>query len=262
MPPKRKNQKKSDLVTDEAENDVEVEASVDMPATTSLQQDMEALFDRRFKQQTSHINDLFSNHLQTTKSALDEIKSSQAFLGSKFDDLVASIKEVKAENVSLRKANEQLQQRVKQLEEKANASGKDVEDLRRYSRRDTLEISGIPVIAGENTNAIVLKVARLAAPECEFDESMLSVSHRLPSTRGFTPKIIAKFTRRDLRDEIYKKRRNLSSKSTSDLGLDVLNRIYVNESLTAQSRAIYSEAKKFRSQYNFKFIWTRNERCI
>ena len=72
MPPKRKNQKKSDLVTDEAENDVEVEASVDMPATTSLQQDMEALFDRRFKQQTSHINDLFSNHLQTTKSALDE----------------------------------------------------------------------------------------------------------------------------------------------------------------------------------------------
>ena len=73
-----------------------------------------------------------------------------------------------------------------------------------------------------------------------------------------TPKIIAKFTRRDLHDEIYKKRRNLSSKSTSDLGLDVLNRIYVNESLTAQSRAIFSEAKKFRSQYNFKFIWTRN----
>jgi hypothetical protein len=31
--------------------------------------------------------------------------------------------------------------------------------------RDTLEISGIPVIAGENTNAIVLKVARLAAPD-------------------------------------------------------------------------------------------------
>ncbi|CAB3989984.1 Mitogen-activated kinase kinase kinase A [Paramuricea clavata] len=76
MPPKRKNQKKSDLVSDKPENDVEVEASVDMPATTSLQQDMEALLDHRFKQQTSHIKDLFSNHLQMTKSALDEIKSS------------------------------------------------------------------------------------------------------------------------------------------------------------------------------------------
>jgi hypothetical protein len=74
---------------------------------------------------------------------------------------------------------------------------------------------------------------------------MLSVSHRLPSTRGFTPKIIGKFTWRDLCDEIYKKRQNLSSKSTSDLRLDVLNRIYVNDSLTAQSRAIVSEAKKF-----------------
>ena len=92
---------------------------------------------------------------------------------------------------------------------------------------------------------------------------MLSVSHRLPSTRGFTPKIIAKFTRRDPRDEIYKNRRNLSSKSTSDLGLDVLNRIYVNESLTAQSRAIFSEAKKLVEASIISSSFEQEmERCI
>jgi hypothetical protein len=99
-------------------------------------------------------------------------------------------------------------------------------------------------------------------PECDFDESMLSVSHRLPSTRGFTPKIIAKFTRRDLRDEIYKKRRNLSSKSTSDLGLDVSNRIYVNDSLTAQAEPFFPKQRNFEASIISSSFGQEMERCI
>jgi hypothetical protein len=134
--------------------------------------------------------------------------------------------------------------------------------MRRYSRRDTLEIQGVPVAEGENTNAIVLKVAQLAVPGVNFDESILSVSHRLPAGKGYTPKIIAKFARRDVRDIIYSKRRNLISKSTKDLGLIVENNIYINEILTAQSRAIFVDAKKFQKQYKFEFIWTKNGRVF
>ena len=120
------------------------------------------------------------------------------------------------------------------------------------------------MVEGESTNSIILKIARLAVPEYDFDESMLSVSHRLPSTRGNTraPPIIAKFVRRDIRDMIYSKRRNLSSRSTVDLGLSVSSRIYINESLTSQSRATFSEVKKFRNQHDFKFIWTKNGRVL
>ena len=74
-----------------------------------------------------------------------------------------------------------------------------------------MEIHGIPVISGENINDIILKVAQLAAPEGNFDGSIVSVGHRLPTTRGNVPPIIAKFVRRDIRDVIYSKRRNLSS---------------------------------------------------
>ncbi|CAB4000519.1 polycystic kidney disease 1-like 2-like [Paramuricea clavata] len=43
-----------------------------------------------------------------------------------------------------------------------------------------------------------------------------------------------------------------------DLGFSTSNRIYIDESLTPQSRAIFGEVKKFRNQQHFKFIWTRN----
>ena len=190
------------------------------------------MIDRRFKQQTVELNDLFIKESNSTKAALvREIKESQGFLAAKFEELVSTINEVKAENRKLQKENDYLNQRVKVLEEEFAATEMDVENIRRYSRRDTLEIQGVPVVEGENTNSIVLEVARLAVPNYVFDESMLSVSHRLPSTRGNTPTIIAKFVRRDIRNMIYSRRRNLSSKSSTDLGFSTSNRIYINESL-------------------------------
>jgi hypothetical protein len=255
MPPKKKNQKLNDLNDDEHAADSNPGDSTDL---ATLQRDLQAMIDRRLKQQTVELNDLFIKESNSTKAALVEIKESQGFLAAKFEELVSTINEVKAENSKLQKENDYLNQRVKVLEEKFATTEMDVENTRRYSRRDTLEIQGVPVVEGENTNSIVLEVARLAVPNYVFDESMLSVSHRLPSARGNTPTIIAKFVRRYIRNMIYSRRRNLSSKSSTDLGFSTSNRIYINESLTPQSRAIFGEVKKFRNQHHFKFIWTRN----
>ena len=83
-------------------------------------------------------------------------------MGTKFDELATSMNEVKTENVKLKKDNVELQQRVSLLQKQADAAVTDIENLRRCSRRDTLEI---PVVSGENTNATVLKVVQLAMPE-------------------------------------------------------------------------------------------------
>ena len=115
MPPKKKNQKKNELLDEAANSTLEDEVgegSIDM---ASLQNVLEALFDRRFNLQSNHLNELFIKHSQTTKADLDAIKESQKFLGLKFDELVASLNEVKTENGELRKINQQLQQRVQVL---------------------------------------------------------------------------------------------------------------------------------------------------
>ena len=176
MPPKKKTSKLNEIVdktNDEVNNSEEI---IDMEM---LQRNLEALFDQRFKEQTNRIDDLFSKLSKSTKSDFDEIRKSQEFLGSKFDELATSMKEIKLENAMLKEKNEYLQQRLSCLEKKVDVAEIDIENQRRYSRRDTLEIHGIPVISGENTNDIILKVAQLAVPEGNFDGSIVSVSHRL-----------------------------------------------------------------------------------
>jgi hypothetical protein len=143
---------------------------------------------------------------------LDEIKKSQEFLGGKFDDLVKEVKELHLKNDNLRSSNTQLSEQVKRLEKSILVSEGEVEQLKQYIRRDMLEIHGVPITEGENTNLIVQKVVELADPLMTLEQGEISISHRLPSRQGQIPPIIVKFVRRD---KIYKMRRGLSPKTAS-----------------------------------------------
>ena len=63
----------------------------------------------------------------------------------------------------------------------------------------------------------MVKVAGLLG--VEIDEQDISVSHRLPKSKhsDSPPTIIAKFVRRDVRDQVYKSRKNLKDKITKDI---------------------------------------------
>ena len=101
----------------------------------------------------------------------------------------------------------------------------EVENVKRYLRRDLLEIHGVPESRDENTDTIVQNVVQLVAPELNLNQTDISISHRLPAAEGNIKPIIAKFTRRNTRDAIYQKKRNLSSKSSLDLGFLQENRL-------------------------------------
>ena len=53
-----------------------------------------------------------------------------------------------------------------------------VDALEQYGRRQNLEIVGVPVKDNENTNAIVMEVARLM--NVKVEPHHISISHRLP----------------------------------------------------------------------------------
>jgi hypothetical protein len=136
----------------------------------------------------------------------------------------------------------------------------DCNNSAQYSRRDTLEIAGIPVCKDEDTNDIVCNIGKLVDVDIEDDD--ISVSHRLPGDKynnSHVPAIIVKFVRRDLRDELYKARKSLSGKSTRDIGIlrHPQQNIYINESLTPQNRALYKQCLKAKRELHYKFIWTK-----
>ena len=228
MPPKKKN---TPCSSDPSAETSFVSDENDKMASSTTRA-LEEFIDRRLRQQSEQLNDLFIKHSRMTKSDLDDIKKSQDFLGSKFDGLAASVNELRAENKELRQGNQILQERVAELEKQSVTAELDVEQIKQYLRRDLLEIHGVPVTPDENTNNIVQKVVQLIYPDFNLDESEISTSHRLPASEGYIQPIIAKFTRRSTRDMIYHKKRQLRSKSSLGLGFQQENSLYINESLT------------------------------
>ena len=247
MPPKKADKKS--ISSSDADNE-EAAETINMTA-------LEDLLDRRLRYQSNQINDLFLKYSKLSKSDLDEIKKSQDFLSSKFDALVISVNELKIANSALRDQNAQLRERVDTLEAKIAAAEVDAENLKQYLRRDLLEIHGVPVLEGEDTNGIVKQVTQLLNSDLELNESDISISHRLPANEGSIPSIIVKFTRRDKRDRIYSLKRNLSTKSALDLGFRQESRLFINESLTQKCRELLKEVKSFKRNKHFKFVWTK-----
>lgn len=251
MPPKKK---KSD-----SNGESLAETTTPSPNETAT---FEMFLDNRLKKQTDHLNDLFSKFSRSTKVDLDEIKQSQDFLSAKFDDLAASVNELRVENESLRPRNAQLTEQVKNLELKTHASENEIEDLKQYIRRDMLEIHGVPVTEDENTNVIIHNVVKLVDHSMAFEQNEISISHRLPSRRGQIPPIIVKFVRREVRDKIYKSRRSLISKTSADLCYHEQSRIFINESLTYQARQLLKSVKAFKRENNYRFVWTNNGKVL
>ena len=97
--------------------------------------------------------------------------------------------------------------------------------LEQYGRREMLEISGILVAQDENCSDIMYKLCQITST------NITKVSHRTENGD-----IIAKFKDRPSRDALFANKYNLKEKSTKDLGFSSENSIFINESLSFNTK--------------------------
>ena len=120
-----------------------------------------------------------------------------------------------------------------------------MEELAQYVRRDCLEISGIEPIAACTCEDIVTSIGKAIGVPIAKEE--ISTVHRVPSYKADAPpKIIVKFTRRDMRNRFYGYRRKLANKKVKDLpdlNLTSTEVVYISESLTPYTRRSDSSVK-------------------
>ena len=111
--------------------------------------------------------------------------------------------------------------------------------------------------------------------DVEVGEDDISISHRLPPIPPWTdvngtvhsppPSIIAKFVKRDVKENFYRARFKLKNKSSRDLaGLSSAegNKIFVSESLTQTRKKLFKAALKVKKELNFDFLSTSNGRIF
>ena len=194
--------------------------------------------------------------LEEVKKSRDLINSQYESLKEKCDKLIVTnqkqesvIKELKAQSTTLKRSNEKEKEKVDALEQ--------------YGHRQNLEIVGVPLKEGENTNEIVIKVAKMLNVSLSSDQ--ISTSHRLQtrlkpknSEPAASPPIIVRFLSRDVRNLLYANRKLARTANLQEFSLQGAKNIYINENLTQSRKKLFWHAKQKAIASNFKFYRTVN----
>ena len=206
----------------------------------------------------------FADKLDSLQAELVEVKESQIFLSSKYEEL-------KLDNDKLAVINRQQEQEISKLKKQIVESqiqgereAEKIDSLEQYGRRQNLEITGIPVKKNENTNKIVMEVAKLL--NVEISPEQISTSHRIASRTNKhkdnesqpPPPIIARFVNRDVRNELYYNRKLAHNLDLKGFSVEGTHRIFVNENLTQARKKLFWMVKQKAKLADYKYFWTMN----
>ena len=210
--------------------------------------------------------------IQPLSKQIEDAMQSVNALNTKYDQIAKTLKDLDEAKDKQIVENASLKAELLKSSNELKSLKKSLNDLEQYSRRDCLEIRGIPLpstpMDPDQTDDVVLKLGeKIGVP---IQKSDISISHRIPSRKQFTdegnpipPAIVVKFVKRETRENLYRARKNLKSVSTIDLGYPVANKIYVNESLTEKNKELFKLCLKCKRDYSYKFLWTNAGRiCL
>ncbi|XP_071050802.1 uncharacterized protein [Onthophagus taurus] len=146
---------------------------------------------------------------------------------------------------------------VKQLQNDLNNMGKEViglktqlvvanrkiDELEQYTRKDNLRVYGIKELKGENTNELIMNVCR-EKMGINIQSSDISTSHRLRAPENGIKPIIVRFTRRDVKKQIFNFKKKLKG-----------TQIVIKEDLTARKAQLLKTAA---GKLGPRAVWTSN----
>ncbi|XP_046677581.1 uncharacterized protein LOC124365633 [Homalodisca vitripennis] len=190
---------------------------------------------------------------KSINTAFEELKETKGLVskqGEEMSALLELVNKLSTENAALRNKVAMLESRM--------------DDIEQYSRRDTIEIHGIPADRGEQIVEVVKTVGR--ALDLTIDENMISACHRLRNREGSgkPPGIIVKMTRRMDAEAVLQKRRVKRNLNTHDIGLTASPAmpIYINESLSPGRRRLLNAAREKKSEKHYTYLWIRGGKIL
>lgn len=201
--------------------------------------------------------------LAAVEGNLKQLTTSLEFLSSKYDQLLEHSKTTNEKITGLTKTTRTIQADIKINRDMTLEAKGESDELAQYLRRDCLEISGVKPNAEYSSEAIVESIGKVL--KVKIEEKDISTAHPLPTfNKDALPKIIVKFTRRNVRNKFYAERKTLAGKNLKDnphvRKFLVGDSIYISESLTPRRKKLYGDINKFRKKLKWKFIWSHNGR--
>ena len=177
---------------------------------------------------------------------------------SKFDSKLAGIRnelsdfkkdfEKLGSNLSVaRQVNSVLRERVTSLERQCWSNSQ-------YSRRECLELTGIPKTSDNNTlESTVLKIFEKL--EVNVDPSNVEDCHWISSKNG-PKRVIVKVSKHKDASKIRSSKRKLKDMDLTSIGIN--NPVYINDSLCTYYKMLWRKCKSLRMNKLIHSFWVTN----
>lgn len=196
--------------------------------------------------------------LKSYSEQMEDFRKSLQFMSDRVDESNTLMAETRKEYAEIRKQNEFLLQENKKLCTSVDNLQARLTNLEQYTRRNNIEISGIPETPKEDINTILKDVGTVLGEELR--DGQVSAAHRIPTyTKGRTPSIVVQFQSRAQRDawiSSYRRKKTLSADEVNKSFPG--SRVFVNEHLCPENKRFLSQLKDRCRDISFKFAWFRD----
>lgn len=194
--------------------------------------------------------------ISTENSSLRE---SLSFLNDAVEENNKLMESVTQELKKTQEVNKQLLKENADLRSNMTSMEIRVRNLEQYSRKQNLEIDGVPESQGEDVCAILADVGRAIGVELK-KEKVVAV-HRVPTyNKKKSSPIVVKFSTYEERDVWitgYKSVRPLTANKINP-SFNGSARVYVNEHLSPENKLLLSKTKEAAKQKGYKYVWSRD----
>lgn len=131
-------------------------------------------------------------------------------------------------------------------------------DLEQYSRRQCLNISGLPESAAESTSRLVMDTAKLAGVAIAPGD--IEVSHRVGTNKpGKIRPIIVRFGNFAKRQELYNARRELRKPRPfpdSTVTAEMAGKVFIADNLTRENQHTLYQARQMKKENKLFAAWS------
>ena len=177
------------------------------------------------------------------------------------DSLKASIKETENKNTAMEAELFAARNKIDEQEDEIAELYRLQDNLEQYTRKQSLEVCGIPASAYASTEGAVLKIA--SALDVPMSAEDINISHKIKSNGVGT--ILVKFQSHKAKSRLYKARTKLKNFRLTDIFPDVSTatrvaagpgRIFINENLTSYRKDLLRKANDKRKDGLIISVWS------
>ena len=120
---------------------------------------------------------ILDRKLKPLDDKMEGLVKSIEFISAKYDELMIKQQKIEEMNNELSNENQMLKKQVFNLQNQTEQTSGKLNELEQYGRRDCLEIRGIPVQDGEDTDTMVCSVGNLVNVNIKTEDISFSSNY-------------------------------------------------------------------------------------